>query len=134
MWLVRFLVCAFVLTTLVDSTALAGTPEQGARRLRDAGIGLTAAGGAVLATGAAFAIGGAASMSPCNDGQPDCNSAGAFVLVGGAGIGVLSIPFLAAGIPLWVIGDKRLDRANGTVLYVHPTRAGGVQFGLTGSF
>jgi hypothetical protein len=132
MWFARLLLVCSASIALFDP-ALAATPERKARVQRDAGIGLTVTGGAFAAAGAGLAIASAASMRPCDDGQPDCNTGNAFGVVGGAGLGLVSVPFLAVGIPLWVIGDKRLDAARGTALTVRPTR-GGAHVSLSGTF
>jgi hypothetical protein len=116
----RWLVISLVLTL---SIAAAEEPAQrllrSGHRKRVAGIVLTSLG--IAASLATIATAVYFETAPCS--SSDCwTSLGAtFVSMP---LGILSVGLLAAGIPLWAIGDRSIRRAHQLSVGVAPTRDG----------
>lgn len=107
-------ICALSLLCSVD--ALAAKPDNTAhshvvahaKRKRTVGIILTSVGAGLGATGAGLAIYGAVVPVP----EPTHTMGPAIAVFGGIGLGLTSLPFLGAGIPLWVIGNHQMHAAS----------------------
>lgn len=96
--------------------------ERDGRRMRNAGVVLTAlgiAGSALVAAGLGLSYGhGPAGESVC----PDCRSIAATSLAISGGI--LAAVGLSVGIPLWTVGQHRIDRSRSETLARSPTGDG----------
>lgn len=120
---------------LRTDVALAPPPlplRHAGRAQRTTGIVLTATGATIAASGIGLATMSAVSMPTCDEGRPDCGMGHAFGIVGGGALAVVGTPFLAVGIPLWVVGDKRL-RSHAVAVGVQPS-TDGARVSLQGRF
>jgi hypothetical protein len=97
-----------------------------ARTKKGVGIGLTVTGVTIAGSGVLLAASGALS-APCDTRQyPDCGTGSLFMVVGGAALGLLSIPFWASGVPVWMSGKRQLEELEGgaATLRVQPLPQG----------
>jgi len=77
----------------------AGKTDYVKPALRHTGIALTVIGGVGALVGGSLILAGV--MSECGE----CLE----VPMAGGGIALISVPFLAAGIPMWIVGSRRVE-------------------------
>jgi len=84
-------------------------PDPRGLAMKRTGIALTAHGTLVALTGGALALTPVIDPPRCSDEAPDCGMGSAFAVFYGTSIALTSVPLLATGIPLWAVGQKRIN-------------------------